>query len=131
MFSNLWSALQKPASRRPQRSRSTSRRLGVETLEDRALPSGGPGGGLVSPSGSTPGGSGSQPAAVLTQSGGPGSSSGGSISGPGYPLPPSSGPSRPDPGTLDPTTSTAVLVPLTGTPGGPDPTLAVVPIVTG
>jgi hypothetical protein len=75
---------------------------------------------------------------VVTQTSSPGTSggigtSGGSgsagISGPGYPLPPTSGPTRPDAGTLDPSQPTTVLVPLTGTPGGPDPTLAVVPVV--
>jgi hypothetical protein len=139
VFSILWSAVLKPASRRPQRSRSTRFRLSVESLEDRTVPSGGSDSSVTQPSGSTSGGPGSPPAAVVTQTSSPGTSggqgtSGGTgsvnISGPGYPLPPSCGPTRPDAGTLDPSQPTTVLVPLTGTPGGPGPTLAVVPMVT-
>src|SRR5262249_53694189 len=111
-----------------------SRRLFLEPLEERALLSGGLSGGGPGPSLTTGSNSGSQPAVVLTQSGGPGPSSGTSsggvgISGPGYPLAPTSGPTRLDPATLNQPLPTMILVPLTGTPGGPS--VAVVAVCTG
>jgi hypothetical protein len=137
MFSALWFAWQKSASRRRPRSHATSRRLYLEPLEDRTLLSAGPSGGLVPLSGS-PNGSGSQPVVVPSQggggpgtSGGQGTSGGTGSGGPGYPLPPTTGPASPAPGTLGQSSPTIVMVPLTGTPGGSGPTLAVVPVVTG
>jgi hypothetical protein len=136
MLSELWSALRKPSPRRTQRSRPLNRRPCLEALEDRNLLSGGPG-----PSGGTGGGPGSSPVAVLTQSdtsgSGSGQTSGGSgsgsvgISGPGYPLAPTSGPTRPDPGTVSQSSGGTTLVSITGTPGGPGPTVTVIPICTG
>jgi hypothetical protein len=135
MLTDFWLALKKLSSRRPQRPR-LAHRLSLESLEDRLALSGGPGisGGPGPTSGSS--GSGSQPVAIVATSGSPGSSGGngsGSIvlSGPGYPLAPSSGPARPDPSTLSQPAQTTVMVPLTGTPGGPSPSLAVVPVCTG
>jgi hypothetical protein len=136
MFAELWSALRKSPTRRPQRSGPLNRRLCLEALEDRNLLSGGPG-----PSTANVSGSGSPQVAVVTPSGGSSSSSGqtsggsGSgavgISGPGYPLAPTSGPTRPDPTTLSQPPGGTTLVAITGTPGGPDPTVAVVPVCTG
>jgi hypothetical protein len=85
-------------------------------------------------------GSGPSQVAIDTQTGsgsGSGQTSGGSgsglvgISGPGYPLAPSSGPTRTDPGTLSQTSGGSVLVPVTGTPGGSGPVVALVPVCTG
>ena len=141
MFADLWFALRKLASRRPQRLRSTSR-LYLEPLEDRLPLSG----GLVTGSDPSPTSgsnvSGSQQVAIVGQSGGPGPSggqgtSGGSgssslfLSGVGYPLAPTTGPARPDPSTLSQPPQTTVMVPLTGTPGGPYSIMAVVPVCTG
>ena len=111
MFASLWSARVQSGSR--GRPRPTRPRLSLESLEDRTVPSSGPGGGSGLISG-TPGGSGST-------SGG----SGGSLfmSGPGYPLAPTTGPT---PASPTPTTSD-VLVPLCGTT---DPTVVVGPVVT-
>ena len=139
MLSALRSAWKKSAARGPRRPQPGDRRLGLEPLEDRALPSGGPGTSSVpTPPTSSPGGPSTQLAAVVSNSGGPdtssvSSSTSGSTSGggPGYPLPPGTGPVRPDPGTLTTTPPTTTLVPVTGTPGGPDPSLALVPVSTG
>jgi hypothetical protein len=116
-------------ARRPAR-----RRLGLERLEGREVPSGG-----LSPSGSS---GGPQQAVALTSgsgqtSGGSGSTSGGSgsgstsggqgIPGPGYPLLPPTGPTI-STVTTDPTTTTTVVVPISGTPGGSTSDLTVVPM---
>jgi hypothetical protein len=133
MFSSLWSAFGKPRFRQPQRL-PARRRLCLESLEDRALPSGGGPGtvlGTTSGSGSSPGG----PTAVISQSGstpgGSGQGGGGSgstgISGPGYPLAPAAGPTRPDVAVVGQPTQDVVLVPLSGSPGGP--TFALVPML--
>jgi hypothetical protein len=134
MFSAWWFALKTSVFRRPPRSRPMTRRLCLEALEERALLSGGLSGG-PGPLPTNSGGPGPQPVAVISQGGGTGSSggsgSGGSgISGPGYPLPPNTAPPLPDPSTLSPTPPIMVLVPLTGTPGGPGPSLAVAPVCT-
>jgi hypothetical protein len=134
MFFAWWLALKQSVSRRPRRSLPATRRLCLEPLEERALLSGGLSGG-PGPSATNSGGPGPQPVAVISQSGGTGSSggsgsSGGGISGPGYPLPPSTAPPLPDPGTLSPTSPIMVLVPLTGTPGGSGPSLALAPVCT-
>jgi len=136
MFASLWSARAQSGSR--GRPRPTRPRLSLESLEDRTVPSTGPGGGSTLISG-TPGGSGT---AVILTSGGSGSTSGGTgstpggsgstgggsggslfMSGPGYPLAPTTGPTPTSP---TPTTSD-VLVPLCGTT---DPTVVVGPVVT-
>ncbi|HTK75218.1 MAG TPA: hypothetical protein VL371_08170 [Gemmataceae bacterium] len=133
MFASLWSTRQRIGSRpRPVVNRP---RLSLESLEDRTVPSSGPGGGSGLITG-TPGGSGT---AVIQTSGGSGSTSGGSgstpggsgstsggslfMSGPGYPLAPSTGPTPTSPAT----TTTDVLVPLCG---APDSTVVVSPVVT-
>jgi hypothetical protein len=136
MLAELWSALRNPPIRRPQRSRPLNRRPSLEPLEDRNLLSAGP-----SPSSLSGSGSGPSQVAVINQSGGTGSgsgqTSGGSgsgstgVSGPGYPLAPATGPTRPDPTTLSQPAGGTTLVSITGTPGGPDPTVAVVPVCTG
>jgi hypothetical protein len=137
MFASIWSALRKSAAHRPQRQRPLNRRPSLEALEARYLLSGGPGGGPDPSAANLSGpGPGSQPAVVLNQGGGPGSSGGSTsgavgISGPNYPLAPTTGPARPDPTTLSQPTTIMVLVPLTGTPGGPTPTVTVVPVCTG
>jgi hypothetical protein len=139
MFSSFISALRKMPSRAPRRVRLASRKLVLESLEDRTVPSG----GSASPSGSTPGGSGPPLVTVVIQGGGPGpsiisGSNGGSgstgngsgdsgISGPGYPFPPTGGPVRPDAGAVT-QTPTAVLIPLNGAPSGP--TVVVGPVTT-
>jgi hypothetical protein len=126
MFATLWSALQHRPSRQPRRSPVLHRKPTLEALEDRNLLSGGPGGG-PGPSG----GSGTPVVAVLSTSVSNGSGGGLGISGPGYPLAPATGPARPDPATLSQPSTTTVLVPLSGTPGGPGPTVAVVPVCSG
>jgi hypothetical protein len=136
MLIELWFGLRKFSSRRPQRLRSTSR-LCLEPLEDRMCLSAGPSaGGAPIPSSGSSGGTGSQPVAIVAGASGTQGTTGGSgtssvLSGPGYPLAPTTGPARPDPGTLSPPPQTTVLVPMTGTPGGPDPTLTVLPVCTG
>jgi hypothetical protein len=123
MFSALWKALRNSGPRRPQRPRETHSRLAVERLEDRTLLSGGLAGG-PGPSGGRRTGDGSGLIAVVDQRGGRG------LSGPGYPLAPVSGPSRPDPGTVvTQTQPTTMVVSTSGSPGGPSPTLTVVPVV--
>jgi hypothetical protein len=117
MLFSLGSGTRKPTPRRGQRSGSTVR-LNVESLEERAVPSG-TSGGSGTLSGGGPGPT-TQTTAVVSNSGGP-----------GYPLPPgvtSSGTS----GGSGQSQQTVVLVPLTGSPGGPSTSLAVAPMpVTG
>src|SRR5262245_39210059 len=118
MFSSLISGRRKSAS--VGRARVTQTRLSVESLEDRTVPSTGPGGGSGLITG-TPGGSGTAVIQTSTSGstpGGSGSTSGGSggslfLSGPAYPLAPTSGPAPTDAGS--PPTST--LVPMCGTTG--------------
>ena len=105
--------------------------LWLETLEDRALPSGGPGTSAIvsGGSGSSPGGP--TPAILSTGSTGPGQivvvtttsgSGGGPGGGPGYPLPPTTGPTMTGSGCTT-TTDTSVPMPLPGS------TVAVVPVL--
>jgi hypothetical protein len=123
MFAAIWTAMRKSPISRPVKARPC-----LEVLEDRNLLSGGPGPSLTNVSGPSP--------AALTgstsgqTSGGSGSGALG-ISGPQYPLAPSCGPTRPDPGTLSQPSGSTVLVGITGTPGGPGPTVTVVPVCTG
>jgi hypothetical protein len=123
MLFSFWSGLWKKENRRSRQRQSLRKRLELEVLEDRAVPSG----GLGSPGPSGGSGSGSQPTAVLSSS-----TSGGSgnlnLSGPGYPLAPTTSPAlTPSCGPSQQSTATA---PLAGSPGGPSATLTVVPMVT-
>jgi hypothetical protein len=123
-----------------RKSRPARGPLCLETLEDRALPSGGPGtssllsvGGPASPGG-TSGGSGSTsggPAPAILSTGGTGQivvvtttsgGGGGPGGGPGYPLPPTTGPTMTGSGCVT-GTDTSVPMPLPGS------TVAVVPVL--
>jgi hypothetical protein len=122
MFFSFGSGNRKPRARRTQWAGSTVR-LSLESLEERAVPSG-TSGGSGTLSGGGPGPS-TQPTGVVSQSGGLG------ISGPGYPLPPGVTVTGSSGGSAQ-TQQTIVLVPLSGSPGGPSTSLAVVPMpVTG
>jgi hypothetical protein len=122
MLFSFWSGIRNAAARRPRQGQSKNRRLGLEVLEDRAVPSGGPG--------PTTGGTGSgAPQAALTS----GSTSGGTgsgnqnLPGPGYPLAPTTAPTMTP--SCGPAQQVTVLVPLSGSPGGPGATLTVAPMI--
>ena len=136
MLSTFWSALWRSRSNRTRPVRPMGVRLFLEPLEERALLDGGLSGGGPGPSLSTDSTSGSQPAVVVTNGGGPGSSGAtgsGSvgISGPGYPLVPTGGPTIPPPSGPSQSPPVTVLVPISGTPGGPGPSVGVVAVCTG
>jgi hypothetical protein len=133
MLFSLLNSWLRAGERLPKRTRSRGRRLGLETLEDRAVPSGVSGG--PGPSG----GSGQtlvQDAAIVAapQSGGQGPGGGNGsgavgISGPGYPLAPALGPTTTGVATTGLSQPVVVLLPLTGSPGGPSSSLTVVPVL--
>jgi hypothetical protein len=125
MFFIFWTGLRKTRARRAQQRRSMSRRLVLEALEDRTVPSGGLSGGPGPSGGGDPG---SQPAAILSSTTPGGTGSGNqNLPGPGYPLAPTTSPTLT--ASCAPSQQTTVLVPLTGSSGGPNATLTVVPMV--
>jgi hypothetical protein len=131
MFSTFLKALNSRLSLQPQKAGRPSRRLCLESLEERAMLSGGP---LLSI------GNGPQVGIVTNVSGGGTGGGNGttggtndtstSISGQGYPIVPTSGPGRPGTGTLTQQGTTTTLIPLSGG-GGNGPSIAAVPVCLG
>ena len=97
-------------------------RLSLESLEHRALLSGGPVINIMDATSGVVGGPGG------ANAGGPGQ---GILTGPGYPIAPSSGPSRTSSQDLANQGPSTTQIPLTGANGGNGPSLASVAVCLG
>jgi hypothetical protein len=122
MFSALREFFGDWISASPKKPGSTRARLSLESLEHRALLSGGPLTTIVDTTPDVVGGPGGP------NSGGP---SQGILTGPGYPIASSGGPTRTSSQTLTTQGQSSTQIPLTGANGGNGPSLASVAVCLG